>query len=107
MTKEEIISKIKFTEAEIELIEEIIKFDKKDNKRIIFINILVFILLSILTISVDKINFFHIFSISLFTTSAYTMIYRMSMEKIDNKFKLRKLKLDLKHYNRLLDEIID
>jgi hypothetical protein len=29
------------------------------------------------------------------------------MEKIDNKFKLIKLKIDLKHYNRLLDEIID
>ena len=105
MTKEEIKLKIESIEENIKFHKEFMDFDKKTNKRMIFLMSLFFIVLLLSNTLIDRnINFLDVFSISLFTATSYNFVQKMLEKNLDNKFKLEKLELDLKYYKAMLNE---
>jgi hypothetical protein len=103
MTKEEVEVAIKRTEIDIELTKQFIEFNKREDKRIIFVSILAFIAVALINIEGGNSNFASMLSISIFTTSVYSMIEKTVSQKRDNKLKLEKLEHDLKYYKYILD----
>lgn len=102
MTKEELEFKIKLIETNIELTKEIMEFNKKSDREIVFISLLTFV--GILCTNMGNTNFgiIHIFFISLFATSICNMLEKISKEKMDNKLKLKQLEIKLSYYKELL-----
>ena len=105
MTKEELRHKVEFIEQKIECNRKIREFDRKDNRRLIFLSILTFIGLLLLDIVTKDLSTIHVFSISLFTVSTYDMLKCMCKRKVDNEFELRCLKIDLAYYKSVLGEL--
>ena len=104
MTKEELQLKIELIEENIKFHKEFMDFDKKTNKRMIFLMSLFFIVLLLSNTLIDRnINFLDVFSISLFTITSYNFIQKTLEKNLDNKFKLEKLELDLKYYKHMLN----
>lgn len=104
MTKEELEVEIKRTEIDIELTKEFIEFNKKEDKRIILVSILAFIAVALINIEAGNSNFASMLSISIFTTSVYSMIEKIVSQKRENKLKLEKLEYDLKYYKYILNK---
>ena len=104
MTKEELEVEIKRTEIDIELTKEFIEFNKKEDKRIILVSILAFIVVALINIEAGNSNFASMLSISIFTTSVYSMIEKIVLQKRENKLKLEKLEHDLKYYKYILNK---
>ena len=104
MKVEEINIKIKIIEQQIEQIQGLISFNKKDDKVIIFCSIVAFIALLIPNIEVKGFDFIYTICISYFTTSTYCIFDKMRTRNIDNKSELKKLHIDLMYYRMLLDD---
>ena len=105
MTKEEIKLKIELIEENIKFHKEFMDFDKKTNKRMIFLMSLFFIVLLLSNTLIDRnINFLDVFSISLFTITSYNFIQKTLEKNLDNKFKLEKLENELNYYKAMLNE---
>lgn len=105
MTKEEIKLKIELIEENIKFHKEFMDFDKKTNKRMIFLMSLFFIVLLLSNTLIDRnINFLDVFSISLFTATSYNFIQKTLEKNLDNKFKLEKLENELNYYKAMLNE---
>ena len=105
MTKEEIKLKIESIEENIKFHKEFMDFDKKTNKRMIFLMSLFFIVLLLSNTLIDRnINFLDVFSISLFTATSYNFIQKTLEKNLDNKFKLEKLENELNYYKAMLNE---
>ena len=104
MTKEELQSKIELIEENIKFHKEFMDFDKKTNKRMIFLMSLFFIVLLLSNTLIDRnINFLDVFSISLFTITSYNFIQKTLEKNLDNKFKLEKLENELNYYKAMLN----
>ena len=105
MTKEELQSKIELIEENIKFHKEFMDFDKKTNKRMIFLMSLFFIVLLLSNTLIDRnINFLDVFSISLFTATSYNFIQKTLEKNLDNKFELEKLENELNYYKAMLNE---
>lgn len=105
MTKEELRHKIEFIEQKIECNRKIRELDRKDNRRLIFLSILTFIVLLLLDIVIKDLSTINVFSISLATVSTYDMFKCMCKRKLDAEFELRCLKTDLAYYKSVLGEL--
>ena len=103
MTKEEIKSKIKLIETDIELTKELILFNKKDDQISIFCSILAFMSLLLLSIEIKEQNFMYVLGVSIFTNTVYSLFDKMRMRKRNLDSKLKKLQIDLTYYKYLLD----
>ena len=99
---ENLKNKIEIIETKIELTKELMDFDKKSNKQTITVSVLGFIVLLIANINNKNLSFITMFSISLFTTSVYSMLGKMIQNKRDNEFKLKKLEIELDSYKNIL-----
>ena len=100
---ENLRNKVELIETKIELIKELMDFDKKSNKQTITVSVLGFIVLLISNINNKNLSFISVFSISLFITSVHSMIDKMIQSKRDNELKLRKLEMELDYYKNILD----
>lgn len=100
---ENLRNKVELIETKIELIKELMDFDKKSNKQTITVSVLGFIVLLIANINNKNLSFISVFSISLFITSVHSMIDKMIQSKRDNELKLRKLEMELDYYKNILD----
>ena len=100
---ENLRNKVELIETKIELIKELMDFDKKSNKQTITVSVLGFIVLLIANINNKNLSFISVFSISLFITSVHSMIDKMIQSKRDNELKLRKLEMELDYYKSILD----
>ena len=103
MTREELESKIKLVEVNIEMTNEIMDFNKKSDRSIIFIAILGFVIMFLANLGNKNLGFISVFSISFFTATVYNMIFRILEETRDNKFKLERLEMELSYYKSLLE----
>ena len=103
MTKEEIKSKIKLIETDIELTKELILFNKKDDQISIFCSILAFMSLLLLSIEIKEQNFMYVLGVSIFTNTVYSLFDKMRTRKRNLDSKLKKLQIDLTYYKYLLD----
>ena len=104
MTKEEIKSKIKLTETDIELTKELILFNKKDDQISIFCSVLAFMSLLLLSTEIKEQNFMYVLGISIFTNTVYSLFDKMRTRKRNLESRLKKLQIDLTYYKYLLDE---
>ena len=78
---ENLRNKVELIETKIELIKELMDFDKKSNKQTITVSVLGFIVLLIANINNKNLSFISVFSISLFITSVHSMIDKMIQSK--------------------------
>lgn len=99
---ENLRNKVELIETKIELIEELMDFDKKSNKQTITVSVLGFIVLLIANINNKNLSFISVFSISLFITSVHSVIDKMIQSKRNNELKLRKLEMELDYYKSIL-----
>lgn len=103
ITKEEIKSKIKLIETDIELTKELILFNKKDDQISIFCSILAFMSLLLLSIEIKEQSFMYVLGVSIFTNTVYSLFDKMRTRKRNLDSKLKKLQIDLTYYKYLLD----
>ena len=99
---ENLRNKVELIETKIELIKELMDFDKKSNKQTITVSVLGFIVLLIANINNKNLSFISVFSISLFITSVHSVIDKMIQSKRNNELKLRKLEMELDYYKSIL-----
>ena len=104
---ENLRNKVELIETKIELIKELMDFDKKSNKQTITVSVLGFIVLLIANINNKNLSFISVFSISLFITSVHSMIDKMIQSKRDNELKLRKLEMELDYYKSILSSKVE
>ena len=105
LTEEILIQKIEFIKQEIEFKKQFIKSEKSDNRVIITVTILLFIAIFLLNINKKNLNVIDVFSVSLFTTSTYTLFDKLNARKRDMEFELITLEIDLKYHKSLLDKV--
>lgn len=104
MSKEKLETKIKLTEMKIELIKELIDFNKKSDRKMIFVSVLLFLVLLVVNINRKDLGFITVFSISLFTTSTFNMIFKMQEEKMKNELELKQAESRLKFYKSISED---
>ncbi|MGL5717995.1 MAG: hypothetical protein ACRCX2_33640 [Paraclostridium sp.] len=101
MEKEDIKFKLTLIEAEIEMMKATSKWSKDTDKGMIFIALITGVVIVILNTG-RELRTFDIFAISIYTCTTYKFITDMITNNRDDKFKLKMLEMDKKHYTRML-----
>lgn len=104
MEEKEIRIKLRIVEQKIEMIEDLIKFNKRTSITLLFICIAVLALVMVIASQKDRMNVMDVFFISSGTSSLYKIMNDMVTERNKTSHELNALKLEEKYYNDLLKE---
>ncbi|MBP3931857.1 MAG: hypothetical protein J6D47_20095 [Peptostreptococcaceae bacterium] len=102
MTREDLEVKIELTETNIELLQEVIEFNKKTNRTMIIISVIVYAAIVFANLDTKNFDIMEIFAISFLTTSTYYQINKMIDTNREDRLKLRQLITKLQYYKGLL-----
>ena len=102
MTRKDLEVKIALTETNIELLQEVMEFNKKTNRAMIIISVIVYAVIVFANLDTKNFNIMEIFAISFLTTSTYYQINKMIDTNREDRLKLRQLTTKLQHYKGLL-----
>lgn len=105
MRKEEIEFKLRCIEAEEEMFKKRAKWNKKTDRALLFMGIVLGIIILFTTGNKDNINVLDVFSIALLVSTINLLIRDMITHKHDDNHKLAMLDLDKRFYTVRLKKL--